>query len=104
MYENPNGFYAGPNVQCNLSDYPVDQQNTLYAGAYALLGFKVGYTFHHKDSTISVFFEAKNLTGENYAAAVDPIGDANPSRVFADPQVFHPGDGRSYYAGISWSF
>ena len=101
MYEAPCGFYAGPNVQCNLSSYPVDQQNTLYAGAYALLGFKTGYVFNRGKSKVSVFVEAKNLTGENYAASVDPIPNA---QIPADPQVFHPGDGRSFYGGVTCSW
>ena len=29
LYEMPSGFYAGPNLQCNFSRYPVDQANTL---------------------------------------------------------------------------
>lgn len=104
MYEAPCGFYAGPNVQCNFSRYPVDQQNTLYAGAYALLGFKIGYAGSWGKSKFSVFVEAKNLTDENYAASIDPVGDANPSGIFADPQIFHPGDGRSFYGGVTWSW
>jgi iron complex outermembrane receptor protein len=104
MYESPCGFYAGPNVQCNFSSYPVDQQNTLYAGAYTLLGFKIGYATDWGKSKLSVFVEAKNLTDKNYAASVDPIGDANPQGIFADPQVFHPGDGRSFYGGVTWSW
>ncbi len=101
MYQAPCGFYAGPNLQCNLTSYPVDQQNTLYASAYALLGFKTGYTFSLGKSRISVFVEAKNLTDKNYAASVDPIPNGqNPG----DPQVFHPGDGRSFYGGISYSW
>jgi iron complex outermembrane recepter protein len=98
MYEAPCGFYAGPNVQCNLSSYPVDQQNSLYAKPYALLGFKTGYSFNWGKSKISIFVEAKNLTDENYAASVDPIPNA---QIPADPQVFHPGDGRSYYGGVT---
>ncbi|HTX22762.1 MAG TPA: TonB-dependent receptor [Candidatus Aquilonibacter sp.] len=101
MYQAPCGFYAGPNVQCNLSSYPVDQQNTLYAGAYALLGFKIGFASKWGKSKFSIFIEAENLTGENYAASVDPIPNGqNP----ADPQVFHPGDGRSIYGGVTWSW
>jgi len=101
MYETPGGFYAGPNVQCNLSRYPVDQQNTLYAGAYALLGFKTGLTIGRGKSRLSIFFEAKNLTDERYAASVDPIPNGqNP----VDPQVFHPGDGRSFYGGVTYSW
>jgi len=101
MYQSPCGFYAGPNVQCNLSSYPVDQQNTLYANSYALLGFKTGYSFTRGKSKISVFVEAKNLTAKNYAASVDPIPNG---QVPADPQVFHPGDGRSFYGGVTWAW
>jgi iron complex outermembrane recepter protein len=104
LYESPQGFYCGPNLQCNFTSYPVDQQNTLYAGAYTLLGFKAGYAFNWGKSKISIFFEAKNLTDKNYAAAVDPIGDANPPSGYTDPQVFHPGDGRSFYGGLSYSW
>ncbi len=99
MYEAPCGFYAGPNVSANLTRYPVDQANTLYAGSYALLGFKIGYATEWGKSKISVFVEAKNLTDKNYAAAVDPIGNGD-----ADSQVFHPGDGRSFYGGVTCSW
>jgi len=101
MYQSPRGFYAGPDVQCNFSSYPVDQQNTLYANSYALLGFKAGCSFTGGKSKISVFIEAKNLTGENYAASVDPIPSG---QVPANPQVFHPGDGRSFYGGLTWTW
>lgn len=100
MYAAPCGFYAGPDLQCNLSRYPVDQANTLYAGTYALLGCKIGYAGKWGKSKFSVFFEAKNLLDENYAAAVDPI----PLGTATDAQVFHPGDGRSFYAGMTWSW
>jgi iron complex outermembrane recepter protein len=100
MYNAPCGFYAGPNLQCNLSPYPVDQQNTLDANIYVLLGFKTGYVLKLKKSTLSVFVEAKNLTDERYAASVDPIPNAQGT----DPEIFHPGDGRSFYGGVTWSW
>jgi iron complex outermembrane receptor protein len=99
MYETPGGFYAGPNVQCNLTRYPVDQANTLFASAYQLLGFKIGL---RQDKGFSIFFEAKNLLDERYAASVDPIADAkSTSDTIA---VFHPGDGRSFYGGVSYAW
>jgi iron complex outermembrane receptor protein len=98
LYESTTGFYAGPNVQCNLSRYPVDQANRLYADPYALLGFKIGY---QKRKGIAVFVEAKNLTDKRFASAVDPIAD---SRTAPGAQIFHPGDGRAFYGGISWSW
>jgi iron complex outermembrane receptor protein len=98
LYETASGFYAGPNVQCNITHYPVDQANTLFADSYALLGFKIGY---RPKKGFSIFLEAKNLTDERFAAAVDPIADAQTAE--AAP-VFHPGDGRAFYGGVSWSW
>lgn len=98
LYEMSGGFYAGPNLRCNLTNYPVDQANSLNADSYALLGFKAGY---RAKKGWSVFAEAKNLTNERYAASVDAIGDA---RTEDDGRVFHPGDGRSFYSGFSWAW
>jgi iron complex outermembrane receptor protein len=98
LYSSTTGFYVGPNVQCNLSRYPADQANRLYADPYALLGFKIGY---RQKRGFSIFFEAKNLTDKRYASAIDPIAD---SRTASDPQIFHPGDGRGFYGGVSWAW
>jgi iron complex outermembrane recepter protein len=98
LYTTASGFYAGPNVQCNITHYPVDQANTLFADPYALLGFKIGF---RSKKGFSVFLEAKNLTDERFASAVDPIADA---RTAPDAQIFHPGDGRAFYGGISWTW
>jgi iron complex outermembrane recepter protein len=98
LYVTEAGFYAGPNVQCNITRYPVDQANTLFADSYALIGFKIGY---RPKKGFSIFFEAKNLTDQRFASAVDPIADA---RTASDAQIFHPGDGRAFYGGISWSW
>ena len=98
LYVTASGFYAGPNLQCNVTRYPVDQANTLFADSYALLGFKIGY---RPKKGFSIFLEAKNLTDERFASAVDPIADA---RTVSEAQVFHPGDGRAFYGGVSWNW
>jgi iron complex outermembrane receptor protein len=95
LYETPSGFYAGPNVQCSFSRYPVDQANTLFAQSYALPGFRAGF---RQSNGFSVFLDCKNLTNQRYASAIDVIADA---RTQANPQIFHPGDGRSFYGGVS---
>ena len=101
LYEAPCGFYAGPDLQCNLTPYPVDQQNMLEAGAYILPGFKTGVVIPLGKAKFSLFLEAKNLTDKHYAASVDPIPNGtNPG----DPQIFHPGDGRSFYGGVAWNW
>ncbi len=96
-YRHPSGFYAGPTLRWNITRYPVDHANTLYADSYALLGFRAGYQFKNR---FSIFLEAKNLTDRIYASDVDPIPDARTS---AGPaEIFHPGDGRAFYGGVAW--
>jgi iron complex outermembrane recepter protein len=98
LYEMPSGFYAGPNLQCNFSRYPVDQANTLFADSYALLGFRAGF---RRTTGFSVFLDFKNLRTQRYASSIDVIADA---RTEPNPEIFHPGDGRSIYGGVSWSW
>jgi iron complex outermembrane receptor protein len=103
MYEAPGGFYAGPNLHWIITSYPVDNSNTLYAPAYALLGFKTGMQLGRH---VSIFFEAKNLLDKRYASSVDPISDngANGGIPGQTAMVFHPGDPRSFYGGVSWKW
>jgi iron complex outermembrane receptor protein len=98
LYEGPFGFYVGPNVQCNLSQYPVDEANTLFADSYVLLGFRTGF---RRTNGFSVFIDCRNLLNQRYAASIDVIADA---RTEPNPEIFHPGDGRSIYGGVSWSW
>jgi iron complex outermembrane recepter protein len=98
LYESPLGFYAGPNVLCNLSRYPVDEANTLFADSYVLLGFRAGF---RRTNGFSVFVDCRNLTNQRYASSIDVIADA---RTEPNPEIFHPGDGRSFYGGVSWSW
>ena len=97
-YTTPAGFYIGPNIQCNLSRYPVDHADTLFADPYLLLGFRAGF---RQPTGFNVFVEGKNLTNERYASSIDVIADA---RTQTNPEIFHPGDGRAFYGGISWSW
>jgi len=94
-YEHSSGFYAGPTLKWNMSKYPADQANTLFAHPYALVGFRAGLRLKHE---VTVFFEAKNLADERYASDIDPISDAR----YMGASVFHPGDGRAFYAGLTW--
>src|SRR5215471_17928018 len=98
LYQTPSGFYAGPNLQCNFSRYPVDEANTLFADNYVLLGFRAGF---RRPNGFSVFIDCRNLTNQTYAASIDVIADA---RTEPNPEIFHPGDGRSFYGGVSWSW
>ena len=97
-YDAPVGFFAAVTLRSNLSRYPVDHANTLFADPYALLGARVGF---HRASGFSVFVEGRNLTDARYASSIDVIADA---RAGAQPEIFHPGDGRAVYGGVSWSW
>jgi iron complex outermembrane receptor protein len=99
LYEHPCGFYVGPNVQWVPSRTWADYANTLRSDSYFTLGAKIGY---RSARGLSVYFEARNLTDENYASAVEPIADA--STAFGTPRVFHPGEGRSFYGGLEWKW
>jgi iron complex outermembrane recepter protein len=61
------------------------------------LGFRAGF---RQSNSFSVFLDRKNLMNQRYASSIDVIADA---RTELNPKIFHPGDGRSFYAGISWS-
>jgi iron complex outermembrane receptor protein len=95
LYEHPNGFYAGPNVEWVPKKYNVDSAETEFADPYALLGFKVGY---RTERGFSVFFEAKNLTDKKYASTTSVVS------TFTGQSLFFPGDGRGFYGGIEWKW
>jgi iron complex outermembrane receptor protein len=97
MYESGRGFYAGPNLHWVMTRFPVDNANTLYVSAYALVGFRAGYRF---SNGIELFIDARNLLDQRYASSVDPISSA--ATFEPQVQVFHPGDPRSFYLGMSW--
>lgn len=98
LYQAASGFYAGPNLQYIPFHYAVDQANRLFADPYSLLGFKVGFTQAKK---FSVFLEVKNLANKRYASSIDPIAAAEPG---LNPEIFHPGEGRAVYSGVSWTW
>lgn len=96
-YDNPLGFYIAPNVEWVPDGYYVDMTNTLESDSYALLGLKAGVDV---TDSVAVFFDARNLTDESYAATTDVItapGAFNTS-------VFTPGDGRAFYAGLTYKW
>ncbi|HWB58115.1 MAG TPA: TonB-dependent receptor [Chthoniobacteraceae bacterium] len=97
LYKLPCGLYFGPNLEWNVSSYPADEANTLFADPYALLGFRAGYK---SPRGLEVFFEAKNLTNKIYAATVEAVGNATSE----GGNNFNPGVGRAFYGGVSWKW
>jgi iron complex outermembrane receptor protein len=99
MYESPKGFYAGPNVNWIITQYPVDNANLMSTPGAFLLGFRAGWRI---TKGLEVFVDARNLADQRYASSVDPISS---EKAFSAPiQVYHPGDPRSIYGGVSYKW
>ena len=97
LWENAEGYYVGPTFEWVPVKSFIDHRNTFAADPYALLGFKFG---RRVSEGISWFVEAKNLTDEVHAATHGVIDNAGGT----DQRQFLPGDGRSVFAGLEWTF
>ncbi|UPT93236.1 TonB-dependent receptor [Bradyrhizobium barranii subsp. apii] len=94
LYKNPNGFYAGPNVEWMPQSFFADNANTLTIDPYALLNFKVGY-----DTGVgwSGYIEGRNLLDKRYISSTITVGTADPTMA-----LFNPGTGRAIYGGVRY--
>jgi iron complex outermembrane receptor protein len=91
-YDHPIGLWLAPNVEWVPNSYPVNSANTARTEAYFLFNVGLGYTY--KPWNLGTFFLAQNLTNKSYISAVT-VDDATG-------HFFLPGDGRSFYGGVSW--
>jgi iron complex outermembrane receptor protein len=92
-YQDASGFYVEPSLDWRIEDVWVDYANTLKAPGYALVNVAAGWTF---DGGVTLFVDARNLTGKAYVAEFGAVTDAR----IAQSNVFYPGEGRSVFAGI----
>jgi len=97
IWENRQGYYAGPTFEWLPQDTYIDHANTFKADSYGLVGFKFG---RRVEQGVSWFIEAKNLTDEAYAATTGVAADVKG----LDSRNFLPGDGRSVFAGLEWNW
>jgi len=74
----------------------IDFANSFSADSYSIFGLKAGGQLLPK---LAWFAEARNLADKKYAASTGVIRDASGS----DRAQFLPGDGRSLYAGLTWT-
>lgn len=91
------GFYIGPTIEWSPERYNVDFAETLYADSYFLWGIKAGQKVN---AHWSWFLEGRNLANQKYAATT---GVARNQKG-ADGALFLPGDGRTAYMGITWTY
>ncbi|MCC6414450.1 MAG: TonB-dependent receptor [Opitutaceae bacterium] len=96
-WENRHGWYAGPTVQWAPRKTYIDFRNTYAADGYAIYGFRLG---RQSAKGVSWFAEVRNLSDQTYVATTGVIENANG----IDQAQFLPGDGRGFFAGISFAY
>ena len=90
-------FYIGPTIEWSPQRYNVDFAETLYADSYFLWGIKAGQKINQHWSW---FVEGRNLANQKYAATTGVARNQNG----ADGALFLPGDGRTAYLGVTWTY
>jgi len=95
-YEHPAGWFVAPSVEWSASKIWVDFKNTTRAPSYAILNFNAGWNVTDQ---VSVFVDARNLTDKAYVSNVQAQIAAS-----AASAAYWPGDGRSVFGGMTWTF
>lgn len=90
-------FYFGPTIEWSPERYNVDFAESFYADNYFLWGLKAGQKVN---AHWSWFLEGRNLANQKYAASTGISRNLNG----ADSATFLPGDGRTAYMGLTWTY
>ncbi len=90
-------FYFGPTIEWSPERYNVDFAESLYADNYFIWGLKAGQKVSEHWSW---FLEGRNLANQKYAASTGISRDLNG----ADTATFLPGDGRTAYMGVTFTY
>ncbi|TGN40386.1 TonB-dependent receptor family protein [Marinobacter confluentis] len=85
-----------------IGEFYAENSNQTEVSDVWLLSARVGDRFLIGDQTLSVYAGLRNLLDEDYFANVRV--NANADRPVADRGYFEPGPGRTFYAGVEWSF
>jgi iron complex outermembrane receptor protein len=93
-YDHPMGFWFAPNVEVVPTGYFVTSENTIRSNPYTLMNVRFGWNL--KPWNLDIFCEARNLTDKDYMSAII-VDDANG-------RFIEPGDGRAFYAGVSYQW
>ncbi|MDX1974550.1 MAG: TonB-dependent receptor [Rickettsiales bacterium] len=88
-YDHADGWYVAPNIEL-ASDADVDFSNTVTSPGYGLLGLGAGYEVNQN---LDLFVDGRNLLDKRYISTFS-------TTVSGGGNVFYPGDGRTFYAGM----
>jgi iron complex outermembrane receptor protein len=96
-YTRPDGFYITPALDWVPQGAFADHANTLRVPGYTLIGVQTGINFKNG---VSVFVDARNLADKRFVSDISVVADAR----VVPTTIFYPGDGRSVFAGIRYTF
>lgn len=97
-YKHPSGVYFGPNIEWVPDAYYVDSANTLKTEAYAIWGAQIGFD---NGGPITAYIEGRNLADKAYIASASTSANLNGNDAL---EVFEPGNGRAFYAGVQYKW
>lgn len=92
-----NGFYIGPTFEWSPQNYYVDFAQTVDADRYFLWGLKAG---QQVNKHWAWFLEGRNLGDRKYAATTSVVRNQGG----VDGALYSPGDGRTAYMGVTWTY
>lgn len=95
-YEHPAGWWIAPSVEWAASAAWVDFQNTTKAPSYAVWSLGAGWRASER---LTLFLDARNLADKAYISNVQAQIAASPASA-----AYWPGDGRSVFGGITWTY
>ncbi|MEQ8281771.1 MAG: TonB-dependent receptor [Parvibaculum sp.] len=96
-YRSGSGWDVAPKLEWVPDGGYVDYANRMEAPGYATVGLDGGIDIM---PGTRLFFDARNLTGKRYVSTYNTITDA----ALAPANVFYPGEGRSFFAGVKVAF
>lgn len=95
-YDHPAGWWVAPSVEWSATDAWVDYANTTKAPSYAVWNLGAGWRVSER---LSLFVDARNLADKAYVSNVQAQIRAN-----AGSAAYWPGDGRSVFGGVTWTY
>ena len=94
-------FWIAPSVEVAASEAWVDYANTFRARTYAIVNLNLGYEFENGPM---VFIDVRNVFDERYVSNFTPVVNWNTAMAPGARNVFFPGDERSLFGGVSFTF
>jgi iron complex outermembrane receptor protein len=95
-YDDPAGWFVAPSLEWSASKIWVDYANTTRAPAYAVVNLNLGWAVNDR---VALFLDVRNLLDKDYISNVQAQIEAD-----AASAAYWPGDGRSVFGGVTWSF